>query len=155
MPGLPKAGAVSAACFLLLMQPSEVLAVITGAPDAGSNAVNKGLRYAAIAFALIGTIARAGAQEVSPANVLDLKLNPDQKHTIYLSISNQQQKETAPLTFRAAVGSVVPPSVNLQALPKTIVELVPLMQDYQYAMVANQVLLVDPKNRQVVDVIDE
>jgi hypothetical protein len=117
--------------------------------------MTKGLRYAAIAVALAGGIGFAAAQEVDPAGATDLKLNPDQRHTIYLSISNQQQRETPPATFGAAVGGVVPPSINLQPLPKTVVELVPRMQDYQYAMVANQVLLVDPKNRQVIDIINE
>jgi hypothetical protein len=117
--------------------------------------MNAGLRYAAIAVALAGGIGFSVAQEVNPATAPDLKLSPDQKHAIYLSISNQQQKETPPATFGAAVGGVVPPSINLQALPKTVVDLVPRMQDYQYAMVANQVLLVDPKSRQVIDIINE
>ena len=43
---------------------------------------------------------------------------------------------------------------KLQALPKTIVELMPELKDYEYAMVANQVLLVDPKNKQVVEIIN-
>jgi hypothetical protein len=113
------------------------------------------LRHAAIALALFGSIGLAMAQEVNPATAPDLKLSRDQKHTIYLSISNQQRKETAPPTFRAAVGAIVPPSVELQPLPKTIVDLMPQVKDYEYAMVANQVLLVEPKSKQVVDVITE
>jgi hypothetical protein len=121
--------------------------------------MRNGLCYAAIGLALFATVGTAAAQNasptVNPSTVLDLKLNPDQKHTIYLSISNQKQKETAPLDFRAAVGATVPPSVDLQPLPKTIVDLIPQMKDYQYAMVANQVLLVEPKSKQVVDVIND
>lgn len=113
---------------------------------------------AAIALALFGMVNVAAAQSasstVNAATAPDLKLSADQKHTIYLSISNQKQKATAPLDFRAAVGATVPPSVELQPLPKTIVELMPLMQNYQYAMVANQVLLVDAKSKQVVEIID-
>jgi hypothetical protein len=107
---------------------------------------------------LCGTLGPAAAQDAviaNPATAPDLKLSADQKHTIYLSISNQPQKETAPLEFRAAVGAVVPASVNLQPLPKTIVELMPQVKDYQYAMVANQVLLVEPKSKQVVDIIND
>ena len=43
----------------------------------------------------------------------------------------------------------MPPSVDLQPLPKTIVDLIPELKDYEYAMVTNQVLLVDPKSKQV------
>lgn len=121
--------------------------------------MRSGLCCAAIALVLCGTVGPVAAQDTNvaanPATAPDLKLSPDQKHTIYLSISNQQQKETAPLDFRAAVGAAVPASVNLQPLPKTIVDLIPQTKDYQYAMVANQVLLVEPKSKQVVEVIND
>lgn len=118
------------------------------------------LRYAAIALLLAGAAVPAAAQTTHPgaetnlAGVTDLKLTTAQKQTIYSSISNQKQKETAPPAFRAALGAVVPSSIELQALPKTIVELIPELKDYQYAMVANQVLLVDPKNKQVIEIIN-
>jgi hypothetical protein len=120
------------------------------------------LYQAAITLLLLGGSAPALAQgspthpgaEANPAGVTDLKLTAAQKQTIYSSISNQKQKETAPPSFHAAVGAVVPGSVELQSLPKTIVELIPELKDYQYAMVANQVLLVDPKNKQVVEIIN-
>ena len=92
--------------------------------------------------------------ETNPAAVKDLKLSPAQKQTIYTSISNQKQKETAPPTFHATVGAAVPSSIELQPLPKTIVELIPDLRDFEYAMVANQVLLVDPKNKQVIEIIN-
>jgi hypothetical protein len=121
--------------------------------------MRNGLHYAAIALALFAPAGIAAAQNASPtvdpSTAPDLKLNADQKHTIYLSISNQKQKETAPLDFRAAVGATVPASIDLQPLPKTIVELIPQMKEYQYAMVANQVLLVNPKSKQVVEVIND
>jgi hypothetical protein len=114
----------------------------------------------AIALALSGISGFAVAQgthpgtEINPAALPDLKLTSAQKQTIYSSISNQKQKETAPPTFRAAVGAVVPSSVELQPLPKTLVDLIPELKDYEYAMVTNQVLLVHPKNKQVVDIIN-
>jgi Protein of unknown function (DUF1236) len=92
--------------------------------------------------------------ETNLSAVPNLKLTSAQKQTIYSSISGQKQKETEPPTFRAAVGAVVPTSVELRPLPKTIVDLVPELKDYEYAMLANQVVLVDPKNKQVVEVIN-
>lgn len=119
------------------------------------------LSQAAVALLLLGgSIGPAAAQapnagtEVNPAAVPDLKLSPAQKQTIYASISSQKQKETAPPTFRATVGAVVPTTVELQALPKTIVDLIPELKDYEYAMVTNQVLIVHPKSKQVVEVIN-
>lgn len=95
------------------------------------------------------------ARDANPAAAPDLKLSQGQKQTIYTSISNLNRKETEPPTFRAAVGAILPPSVTLQPLPKTVVELAPVVKDYEYAMIANQVLLVDPHNRQIVEVITE
>jgi len=117
---------------------------------------------AAVALLLLGGPVPAAAQgqpahpgtETNPAAVRDLKLTAAQKHTIYSSISSQKQRETAPPTFQAAVGAVVPGSVELQSLPKTILDLIPELKNYEYAMVANQVLLVDPKSKQVVEIIN-
>src|SRR4051812_24949898 len=124
--------------------------------------MGKKLYRATIAFLLLGGSAPAVAQntpthpgaEANPAGLSNLKLTAAQKQTIYSSISNQKQKETAPPTFQATVGAVVPGSVELQSLPKTIVDLIPELKEYQYAMVANQVLLVEPKSKQVVEIIN-
>jgi hypothetical protein len=119
------------------------------------------LSHAAVSLMLLGgSVVPTAAQapnpgaEVNPAAVPDLKLSAAQKQTIYSSISNQKQKETAPAAFRATLGAVVPSTVELQALPKTIVDLIPELKDFEYAMVANQVLIVHPKSKQVVDVIN-
>jgi hypothetical protein len=103
----------------------------------------------------MGSFSLASAQELNPSATSDLQLTSDQKHTIYLSISNLKQREAEPPTFRAAVGAAVPPSITLQPLPKTIVDLMPPVKDLEYAMVANQVILVDPKSKRVVEVINE
>ena len=120
--------------------------------------------YAAVALLLLaGAAQTVSAQqqetthpgtELNPARVPDLHLTAAQKQTIYSSISNQKQKETAPATFQPQVGAVVPGSIELQELPKTLVDLVPDLKNYQYAMVTNQVLLVDPKSKQVVEIIN-
>jgi hypothetical protein len=90
----------------------------------------------------------------APRDVPNLELSPSQGEAIYQSISNRQaKKDTAPVGFRAAVGAHVPDSIKLEPLPKAVVELVPKTVDYEYAFVANQVLIVDPRSRIVVEVI--
>lgn len=106
-----------------------------------------------VSAAAQGTPAHPGT-ESNPAAVPDLKLTLEQRQTIYSSVSSRKQKETAPPTFQAAIGALVPPSIETQALPKTIVDLMPALKDYEFAMVANQVLLVDPKTKQVVEIIN-
>jgi hypothetical protein len=89
-----------------------------------------------------------------PRDIPRLELSQSQREAIYQSISNRQsKKDTAPVGFRAAVGAHVPDAITLEPLPKTVAELVPKIADYQYAFVANEVLIVEPRSRTVVEVI--
>jgi len=47
----------------------------------------------------------------------------------------------------------VPASIDLEPLPPTIIDLMPQIKNFQYAMVTNQVLLVDAGNRRIVEII--
>jgi Protein of unknown function (DUF1236) len=90
----------------------------------------------------------------APRETSRLELSQSQREAIYQSISNRQsKKDTAPVGFRAAVGAHVPDAITLEPLPKTVAELVPKIADYQYAFVANEVLIVEPRSRTVVEVI--
>jgi hypothetical protein len=45
--------------------------------------------------------------------------------------------------------------VTLEPMPKTVVQLIPQTQDFQVGLVSNQVLIVEPKGRRVVDVLTQ
>jgi hypothetical protein len=107
----------------------------------------------AFAFGLAG----AAAQDQPPLDLPKLELTAAQKQTIYQSVTNQPdaKKSTVPDTFRAAPGANVPASVTLTPMPKTIVQLIPRSEDFQVALVSNQVLIVQPKGRRIVEVIRE
>src|ERR1700754_1354837 len=93
-------------------------------------AMGQQLRSAVVALLLLGGLGGPTAAqtadtthpgtESNPAAVPSISLNAAQKQTIYSSISSQKQRETEPPTFRAAVGAVVPNSIELQPLPKTL-----------------------------------
>lgn len=109
-----------------------------------------------LAFVFAFGIAAAAAQDSPPSDLPNLHLNDAQKQTIYQSITNQQDKtSSAPDTFRAAPGANVPDSVKLSPMPKTIVDLAPQTKDFQVGLVANQVLIVEPKGRRIVEVITQ
>jgi len=104
---------------------------------------------------------RGSAAKEAPAAATDaprdaprLELSETQREAIYQSISNRQsKKDTAPVGFRPVLGAYVPDVIALEPLPKAVAELVPKIADYEYAFVANQVLIVDPRSRTVVEVI--
>lgn len=96
----------------------------------------------------------AGASDPAPQPGLDL--TPEQRHVLFASISSKTHVSTAaPPDFLPKPGDVVPASVELQPLPQAALELIPKLQGYVCALVANQALLVDPQSRRIIEVISE
>jgi hypothetical protein len=70
------------------------------------------------------------------------------------SIRAQTQKNnTEPTGFRAAVGAAVPEAIELAPVPATIANLMPQTKGLESTMVEGQVVLVEPKSKQIVAVI--
>jgi hypothetical protein len=51
------------------------------------------------------------------------------------------------------VGVVLPASVNFVALPPVLVELYPQYRSYRYIVVDDQIVIVDPDTRRIVEVV--
>ena len=68
---------------------------------------------------------------------------------------SSQTKETAPAGFTAKVGEAVPASLHLHPLPNSVTNAVPTVKSYDFAMVKNEILLVDPSSKQIVDIVTE
>lgn len=85
-----------------------------------------------------------------------LKLTPAQRDLIYASISKQTHKSTAsPDTWAPRVGANVPDTVELEAMPATIVEIVPQVRGMSVGFVASQVLIVRADSREIVEIITQ
>ena len=120
--------------------------------------ISKRSFFSLAAGAMLLLAARALAQAPqatdAPHDVPDLKLSPEQKHTIYQVLAGPQAKNNPePVGFRAAPGARVPEAIKLEPMPKVVSDLVPKMADYQYAVVSRQVVIVDPHNNTVVEAI--
>jgi hypothetical protein len=103
------------------------------------------LQSAAIALALVGSIGVASAAA--------LNLTSSQKHTIYQSVANEKG-QPAPSGFHAAIGAKVPSSLTLRPLPTSAASQIPAAKSYDYAKLQNnEVLLVNPKSRDVAEMI--
>ena len=101
-----------------------------------------------------GAAAQVPQPTDAPRDVPDLKLTPEQKHTIYQALAGPQAKNNPePVGFRAAPGAHVPEAIKLEPMPKVVSDLVPRMADYQYAVVSRQVIIVDPHTGTVVEAI--
>jgi hypothetical protein len=92
----------------------------------------------------------------APKDVPNLQLSAAQKQTIYQGLTGPQAKNNPePVGFRAAAGARVPEAIKLEPLPKVVVDLVPKLSSYQYAVVSRQVIIVDPGSKTVVEVISQ
>jgi hypothetical protein len=90
----------------------------------------------------------------SPANNR-LNLNSAQRKEIWQTVSNQATKGTPPGGFVAKVGEAVPNTVKLQSFPSVLSSQVPAVKSYEYAMLQNELLIVDPSSKKVVDIITQ
>ena len=103
------------------------------------------LRGTAIALALIGSMGLAGAAQ--------LNLTSAQKQTIFQSVASEKG-QTAPSGFQVRLGEKVPQSVSMHQLPSSATSQVSAAKEYEYAKLQNnEVLLINPKDRQVAEII--
>jgi Protein of unknown function (DUF1236) len=56
--------------------------------------------------------------------------------------------------FGLSVGTAVPRSVRIVVIPQTIIEIQPTWRGYEYFMVGDQIVIVDPRTMEIVAVLD-
>jgi uncharacterized Zn ribbon protein len=78
----------------------------------------------------------------------------EQRHTIK-EIIKDLNIESAPKATQAAIGTRVPKSVKLRNMPPEISAKVPQIKSHLFFVKDDKVILVDPKDNKVVDVIDQ
>jgi Protein of unknown function (DUF1236) len=91
----------------------------------------------------------AGITEPSTA----LRLTPDQRAEIYQAVGNNKLRTPPPPDLPVTVGAQIPPVTELYALPESVTAEVPSAKFYRYTIAQNRVVIVDPTNLKVVDVI--
>ena len=130
--------------------------------------MNSHIRYGAIALALLGSAGIAAAQTSpmppagsapaatsSAAQSGALQLSAQQKSSIFKIVTMEKVKSPPPANLQLSVGAQVPASIELYPLPANIVSEVPAAKPYKYTVAQNQVVLVDPTNMRVVEIIKQ
>ena len=90
-----------------------------------------------------------------------LNLTLEQRFTIREIIKDKKVREiikdkkdgAAPADVQAAVGEPVPPGVTLQPMPSDVAQKVPQVKAHRYFLTAQQIVIVDPKDNKVAEVI--
>ena len=121
-------------------------------------------RHAAIMATLLASVSAASAQTtvitrepVESRTVVTtepLRLTPVQRQTVYRTIVRERVAPARP-TVEYRVGTRVPESVELYAVPQEVAVEVPAIRSYKYMVVNNRVVLVDPATSEIVEELSE
>jgi len=130
-------GAKPLAAALLLLAPLALVAVSAPAP--------------ATAQAL-PSVSLGAADPAAP-----LALTPAERTAILDAVRQDSQKLNSkmPPDSAVSVGIQLPPSIALKILPDAALAQAPAAKTVQYTLIGNRVVLVDPTNMRVVDVINQ
>jgi len=120
----------------------------------------------ATAAALVSGIATASAASnqatskmsassaMQPAPKDSLSLTRSQERMAWNDVKKIDTSQTAPAGFTAAIGTTVPNEVTLKSVPSDLASRVSALRPYDYALVQNKLLIVNPGDKKVVDVIN-
>jgi len=103
----------------------------------------------AVAASNTGTV--AGVVQQKPP----LALTEAQRQRVAQAVSKEDALEKPPADFHPAIGAKVPTQKKLAAhpLPRPLVYEIPVLKQYYYARLPDQVLIIDPMTQKIVDII--
>lgn len=81
-------------------------------------------------------------------------LETREKTRLHSAIEKLRVREVTNVNFSVSVGVAVPASVTLQPVPTEIVEVIPEYRGYDFFVVRNEVVIVEPRTHKIVDVIE-
>jgi hypothetical protein len=83
-------------------------------------------------------------------------LTPGQKQEIWQSLSSVKTMQANKRKgFAPKVGASIPDGISVQPLPGEITDTAPSLAGYDYAMLQKEIVIVHPKSKKVVEVIEE
>jgi hypothetical protein len=99
------------------------------------------------------TAAQQNTGKPSPAGA-SVKLSDNQRNKIQATIGkNPGARVTTDVNFDVTVGAEVPRSVHVAVLPEDVIEIVPQYEGYDYVVVGDNILIIDPATMEIVAVL--
>jgi hypothetical protein len=94
------------------------------------------------------SVAKDEAKSGAPA-----ALSAEQHAKIWSTLRGEKAERLTNVEFPTTVGGVIPATVHLYRLPVSIVEYAPQYRGYEYILVGDEILIVDPRTLRIVAVI--
>jgi hypothetical protein len=95
----------------------------------------------------------AAAQGAPKSGASVVPLSTEQHARIRETIRAEKVEHLSNVQFSISVGEAIPRTVHLNRLPARIVDYAPQYQDYEYILVGDEILIVDPRTLRIVAVI--
>ena len=85
----------------------------------------------------------------------NIELTPEKRTRIHEVIVNDRNapRVSSP-NFNISIGTRVPRTVRFAALPRTIVEIEPAWRGFEYFMIGDQIVIVDPRSMEIVAIVE-
>ena len=109
------------------------------------------IALAAAALISGATVASAASMTAQPSDTLDLTAT--QQKMAWNDLHGRTTGHKEPSNFSAAVGAPLPGSVMITAVSSKAISDVPALKPYAYVVLNGQVLIVNPSDRKIADVI--
>ncbi|WP_370693882.1 DUF1236 domain-containing protein [Methylobacterium sp. NEAU K] len=94
-----------------------------------------------------------GARGGGSARGAVTRLDTRQRTEFRSSITHLGVSPLRDVAFGLAVGTAIPRSVTLHRLPREIIEIVPEYEGYEFILVRDDIVIIDPDTYEIVDVI--
>jgi hypothetical protein len=118
--------------------------------------MNSYLRCGLASILLLCSIGIALAQGLGSAPSDILALTGAEEHLIWESVVTAESAPTrAPSGFVAMLDSAVPASLTLHEIPTSVIDRIPELEGYKYTIVDNELLIVNPADMKIVDIITQ
>jgi hypothetical protein len=106
------------------------------------------LSAAALLLCSVATASAATAMHGTDTVILSAA----QRSAVWNDLSKQATNQNA-AGFDATIGTFVPKTVKLEPIPSKTAADVPSLQPYDFAMVGKKLVIVDPSNKVIADVL--
>jgi len=102
---------------------------------------------------LICGVTAASAAGMAPKASDTLNLTSTQQKTAWNDINKTATNQSAPSGFTAMKGETVPSTLKIERMPRTAVSAVPALRPYDFAIVSGKLLIVNPSDKKIAEVI--
>jgi Protein of unknown function (DUF1236) len=97
-------------------------------------------------YVIVDVIPASTQRAEAPGSRGHLTLSADERRFV---LTNIDKGQSADISVRLALGAEVPRSVEVTIFPDRVIERVPQLRSYRYVVAQDQIVIVDPNDRQV------